>query len=1357
MKALSSINKFRTFALFAALLICHLSATSQYFFKNINSDSGLSSNSINTIFRDSQGYLWVGTNFGLNRYDGYAMKVYKHDFTKENSLVNNYIFSIEQDADGVLWIQSKSGMSSYNYETETFENSVKNILLSRSIIDDYLDNVICSPKNTAHIVNDYNVVIYNHQKKKTVRVEKQNEHVSYQNGCFDAQENLWLTDSKQSIYKVNASTGKIIFNYSNLIKKEKNQNNSSIFVDKRNKLWIIINFQRLYFFDPVTSKIIDFKQDVKNASFNKYPIRSIVEDDYSRMWIATDHGGIALLNPFTFETSVITENEKQVFSLSENSITALFADKDGAVWVGTYKQGVDYFHPLNRRFITNKIPGASSNNDINCFTEDKDGNVFIGTNGKGLFKYNPKKNTYTTVNYSGNPNKDNTVVSLLYDSKARLWIGTYIDGLYCYTGNKFIHYSSKATTPPILPDENIWSLLEDASQNIWIGTLNNGLFRFDEKNKTFVLSTNTSKKSLCIECAFMDKDKNMLFGTTWGIDMYQPNGKLKKQIEFKKNNDGYAERNYINSIAQDKKGNFWVATQSGLAVLNAETGDYVFITNDAAFDNEFISMVLVDASNNIWISTASGIYRLNVNNYDDFKNISANVVHFGKDDGLQDNKFNGKSAFLTKNNKLYFGGMNGFNIIDPQKLTLNKHTPNLVFTNLYINSNLINIDEEINGRVLLKKSLNFSSGISLKHNENKVSIGFSALSFLHPEKNKYEYQLEGFEEKWNTVDALNPVATYNNLGRGNYVFKVRLKENGQFANTETILLKIEMKPPFWLSWPAFLLYLVVAIALAVFIYRFLVDRATFELQLNHELQERKHVEEISAMKVKFFTNLSHELRTPVSLIMLPVENMLIKNLDPTLKNNLTMVLRNAKRLLFIVNQLLDFRKLEVGEITYHPVMGNIVSFIKDVTLPFMDIAQNKNIKLTVRSNVEELYTNFDHNKLERILFNLLSNAFKFTPNRGAIEVVVHYHESNPLPILIEVSDTGIGIDSSKISNIFKPFYQIDNQGAIADMGTGIGLSITYEFVRLHGGNIRVESVVDKGTSFIIELPMTEERAPVVKEELPEEELIISNENLKIPTLDSISKKSRSILVVDDNDDFRFYMVENLRGLYNVIEANNGKIAYEKANQFLPDIIVSDVTMPEMDGIELCKQLKSEVNTSHIPIVLLTANTLSEDKIAGFEAGADEYISKPFNVGVLKARIRNLLIKKDEQRSKLNAQSGIEISEVKLPTLDEKLLEKVNKYTLENITDTEYSIEELSKKIGMSTVYLNKKISALTGKTTSEYVRSIRLRKAAQLLEKSDLSISEVAYEVGYNSPKYFSKYFKDEYGILPSEYRKNYM
>ena len=1345
----------RNFICVITFVICNQYVYSDdYFFKNINTDQGLSSNSVNAIFRDQKGYLWVGTNFGLNRYDGYNMKVFKQDISKPNSLNNNYILSLNQDNSGILWVLTKSGYTAFDYLKESFYPDYKVILRDRNIQENYVFNIVCGKNNTAHIIDNYNVAIYNHTTKQTIYIAKSSKQINYQSGCFDSNENLWLMDSQNIIYKVNGKTGKIINTYNKLSNIKKTRN-TILFFDKSNNLWIILNNSALFYLNTKSDELFDFKKKFGNAPFSSYPIRSITEDANNKVWIGTDHGGVSVIDTHTFESSVILENEKFDYSLSENSVTALFSDADGIVWVGTYKQGVDYYHPSNRRFSTLKIPGPSNNNDVNCFAEDKAGNLLIGTNGKGLFKYNRKNNTYNFVNYSNSSAKDNTIVSLLNDSKGRLWIGTYLDGLYCYDGRKFIHYNSTSTQTSVLPDDNIWSLIEDASQNIWVGTLNAGLFRFDETANKFLSVSGISRSSSTIECAFKGANNELLFGSSWGIYMIQKSGKFNQFFEFNKNNDRFAERNYINSIAQDKNGYYWIATQSGLAVL--KDNKYHFFGTEEGFDNKFILMVIVDLNNNIWVSTTTGLYLINVLDYGNINNIKSQIIQFNKDDGLQDNKFNGKSAYQTRDKKLIFGGVNGFNIIDPNHLLLDKNVPNLVLTNLYINNKLINIGDKLSNRVILNQSLSNVSKIKLRYNENTISIGFTALSFLHPEKYKYEYQLKGFDDNWVTIDAKNPTASYNNLSRGTYTFNVKIKDYGQSKPDKIASLKIVVLPPFWLSWYAYVFYLVLIAALVIFIYQFLVDRATFKLRIDQELQEKKHIEEISAMKVKFFTNLSHELRTPVSLIMLPIENMLAKNIDASIKNNLTMVLRNAKRLLFIVNQLLDFRKLEVGEITYHPVLGDIVSFIKDVTLPFMDISQNKNIKLTIRSNVEELFTTFDPNKLERILFNLLSNAFKFTGSRGSVEVSIEYDESRNLPITIKISDTGIGIDKTKIENIFKPFYQADNQGNMADMGTGIGLSITYEFVRLHNGSINVESEIDKGTTFIIELPMNEHVAPALKEDLPEEEFVTHYENAKSQMIDAVMKKDRTVLIVDDNDDFRFYLVENLRSLYNVIEANNGVVAYEKANRFTPDIIVSDVKMPEMDGFELCEKLKTDVNTSHIPIILLTANTLNEDKILGFEAGADEYITKPFNVGVLQARIRNLLIKKAEQRTMLNEHPGSDISEVHLPSLDEKLLEKVIKITNDKMADTDFGVDELSKMIGMSSVYLNKKMSALTGKTTSEYVRTIRLKRAAQLLEKSDLTISEVAYEVGYNSPKYFSKYFKDEYGILPSEYRKNYI
>ena len=1344
------------FVLSIFLLLNAYFSFAEYHFKNINTDQGLSSNSVNAIIRDNNGYLWIGTNYGLNRFDGYNMKIFKQETSNPLSLNNNYVNAITQDADDYLWIQTKGGFCLFDVSNESFISEYTSILKQRNIQEKYLNTIICDKKFTAHILESRKAYIYNHIAKKTILVQDNKNGVKYLSGKFDSKHNLWLTDIANNLYKIDSYTGKILEVINQPIPNASNQL-IKVFVDRKDNLWLILGDSRLYFYNTKSHYVYDFKQKNPKAAFNAFIIRTVIEDNYGKIWIATDHGGISLVDVKTFEVSNILENEKEDNSLSENTITTLFSDRDGIVWVGTFKQGVDYYHPSFKRFKTLKIPGSRTYNDINCFAEDKNNNLYIGTNGKGLYKYIFSKDIYEYIPYNKDPLQDKTIVSLLCDSKNRVWIGTYLDGLYCIDGNKINHYSESKNSKPILPNNNVWSLLEDKNNRIWIGTLNSGLYYFDEKLNQILPSENNSTNNYrSVECAFKDNKNELFFGTSVGVYSYDANGKFKNIFKFNRSGEKNEEQNFINSITQDKKGYFWVATQSGLAILKKDK--YKFIGEDDGLGNKFIYMVLVDSNNNIWASTSSGLFMIKVLDYGNLDNIKTRIISFGKEDGLQDSRFNAKSALITRNNYLVFGGVNGYNLINPKEIKLDKTSSRIILTNLYVDNEIVLPGEKITKRVILTNSLANTSDIILNYNQNSISIGFTALNFVHPEKIKYEYQLKGFDNKWVTIDYKNPTASFNNLSRGDYVFNVRIKAGSGYDDNPVTSLKIQVLPPFWNSWPAYLIYFIIITSLIVFVYRYLVDRATFKLRIEQELKERRHVEEISSMKVKFFTNLSHELRTPVSLIILPVENLISKTTDTALKNSLTMVLRNAKRLLFIVNQLLDFRKLEVGEISYHPVSGNIVSFIKDVTLPFMDISQNKNIQLTVVSNIEELFTTFDPNKLERILFNLLSNAFKYTPGRGKVEVSIIYNQNAELPVKISVKDTGIGIDKEKLPHIFDRFYQADNQGDISNMGTGIGLSITYEFVKLHKGKISVESEPDKGTTFMVELPVDKisEEVPLFGDDINETMPVAEFTGSKSQLIEDVIKKEKTILIVDDNDDFRFYLVENLRRIYNVIEANNGKIAYEKANRFTPDIIVSDVTMPEMDGFELCKLLKNEVNTSHIPVILLTANTLDMDRITGYQMGADEYITKPFNVEVLYARIRNLLTKQLERHQKINDNKET-INSEKLQTLDEKLLDKVVKHINENIENPDFSVDELCKHIGMSSVYLNKKISALTGRTTSEYIRAIRLKKAAQYLEKTDMSISEIAYAVGYNSPKYFSKYFKDEFGILPTEFRKNFL
>jgi Signal transduction histidine kinase len=1315
------------------------------YFRNINITQGLSSNNVNAIYRDQKGYLWIGTNLGLNCFDGYRIKTFYQDPINAKSLNNNYIESIGEDYDGVLWINTRSGFLTFNKNNENFIRDYQKILIKRNIDTKCIRKFISNRNLSAYILENYSVAIYNHVNKATV-VIKSNKNINFIAGQFDLNGYLWLLSKQSILYKVNPKTGKIIASF-NYLSHEK-VDFASVFIDSKNNLWIICNESSLYFYNQAINQWRGFNNQV----FNRFPLRAITQNG-NNIWIGTDHGGIFMIDIKSFIINQI-KKEYNDYSLSDNSITSFYPDNDGLLWIGTYKNGVDYFHSSFKLFNTYKIDGLKFDNDINCFAEDKDGNLWIGTNEKGLYKRNKRTGKYTKIKYNQNTSENGTIVSLLVDSKGRIWIGTYLDGLYCLSSNKYSHYNDTPKYGNI--DNSIWCLQEDASNHIWIGTLNKGIFKYNDQKDCFTPIKLKNTKSQTIECVFRNNSNKLWFGTSFGIQVISETGNEIKHFSFLRIEDQVSERNYINSIAQDKNGYYWIATQSGLAVLNERNSQYHFFKQEEGLGLNFVYKVIVDDFNNIWVSTSNGLFRIQVLNYGDINNITTQIAKYGKEDGLQDNVFNQKAGYYTKDKIILLGGLNGFNMFNPNKIVVQKRPHRLQFTDLFVNNHRIAIGEEIFGNVLLTHSLSQTEKVELRYDENNIKIEFSALDLLYPKKYKYEYKLDGVDDTWTAIQGLSPYVLYSKLSSGQYLLKVRAIDQSGFGDIQTITLKIEIMPPYWLSWQAYSIYFIIAVLLIGYIIRSRVASATFKYKIQQQEQEKKHLEEISTIKINFFTNLSHELRTPMSLIILPIENIIAKEPEWATKYNLKMVLRNAKRLLFIVNQLLDFRKMEVGEITYNPAVGDLISFVEDVAGSFSDMSQNKNIKYSFFSNVKELYTSFDPFKIERIIFNLLSNAFKFTSNNGTIDVSVLYNNKDLLPIRIIVSDNGIGIEKEKLPNIFKPFYQIDTQSNIANMGTGIGLSIVNEFVRLHQGKINVETEFGKGTSFIIELPMSKENS--VDEELQQQ---IGNLNYvnKLQKNSAVvsTPKEKTILIIDDNDDFRFYLVQNFRDRYNIIEANNGKVAFEKACRFTPDIIISDVIMPDIDGFKLCSMLKKEATTSHIPIILLTASILDKHKIDGFEVGADSFLTKPFNVNVLQARIINLLDKQKELQHAVNNQVDSNTSEIKLSSIDESLIEKVIKITDEKLSDSEFGIEELSKEIGMSSVYLNKKISALTGKTTSEYVRFIRMKKAASLLTRTQLSISEIAYEVGYNSPKYFSKYFKEEYKMLPTQYRKNYL
>ena len=672
---------------------------------------------------------------------------------------------------------------------------------------------------------------------------------------------------------------------------------------------------------------------------------------------------------------------------------------------------------------------------------------------------------------------------------------------------------------------------------------------------------------------------------------------------------------------------------------------------------------------------------------------------------------------------------------------------------------------------MLTKAITETREVTLNHRENIFSIEFAALDFFDPGKVKYQYMLEGFDKGWVSVDNRTRKASYTNLNEGDYVFKVRAFNSNGVSDPDYIFLKVKVLPPFWKSTFAYIIYLVLFIGTLLFIRhrgiqkirrQFAAEKEKEEARLliEQERQEVKRIQELDQLKIKFLTNVSHEFRTPLSLIMAPVDKMLT-HADQEQKQQLNMIGKNARRLLNLVNQLLDFRKMEVQELKLHSKPGDIAKFINEISLSFTDIAEEKEIGFIFETTVDSLLTSFDHDKIERILFNLISNAFKFTPAGGHISVLLNVTKnnqvSNAVQLEIKVIDTGIGIPFEKQDKIFERFFQHDIPESMINQGSGIGLAITREFVKMHGGEITVESEPDHGSCFIVKLPLIIHDDPKMGDSLsndtsnekPDDDSV--NEIKATPKQQHASKKP-VILLVEDNDDFRFYLKDNLRDIFFIIEASNGNEGWQRALSQHPDIIVSDISMPGMSGIELCKKLKNDKRTSHIPVLLLTAQIGESEQLKGLEIGANDYMTKPFNFEILRSKIKNILILQDTYKRTYKKQMDVQLQEVPLQNEDEKLLRSIVEYIELNILNDSLSVEELSRQMNMSRGSLYNKVLMLTGKSPVEFIRSIRLKKAVYLLEHSQMTISQICYEVGFNTPKYFTKMFKEEYNTLPSAY-----
>ncbi len=1347
--------------------------TDQFKFHHLNMNHGLSHNQVTTVFKDSKGFVWIGTASGLNRFDSYTVRSFRHDPRDTTSLPHNTIISIFESPDGAICISTPLGLALYDRASEKFTQDLKPFY-ERYGISGTLSDIQRDSAGRFWFVEPRGIVRFDPRLKKNLEIRNIPGDTlsimadSVSDLTWDNAGNYWVVHRNGILENLNVSDAGARVSSRHYYLAHRNGNrlfDYRVMADRDGDLWIMVlnDNQGVYYYSRKENKFYHFSTTSEKVRLNTNIIGGIVQDNNGLIWIGTDHGGINLIDKQNFTVRYLYHRDEVDKTLSENSVRNIYRDDQGIIWIGTYKRGVSYYHENIYRFNVYKHyslePSSLPFADVNRFVEDDNGNLWIGTNGAGLIYFD--RTTETFRQYKHDPADPNSlsgdvIVSLCIDSKKRLWIGTYYEGLNVFDGGKFIRYKHNSSDTTSLSGRSVWEIFEDSKENIWIGTLEGGVNTIDPETgrfRRFRIGGDNAIQSSYIAAIMEDDEGNIWFGTGAGIDVYAPETGAFTHYESSAS-QGSLSNNNILDLCQDARGRIWIATSEGLNLFDPETKEMQVFGEDDGLPHSTILTILEDNQEGIWLGTPKGLVAVLVEEVDGSMGLKAEV--YTESDGLQALQFNENAAYKTQKGELVFGGPYGFNIFNPGDVKRPAYNPRVVFTDFQLFQQSVRIGQEVDGRVILRQSITGESDIVLPPDKNFFSIEFSALDYLHPERTMYQYKLEGLGADWLSVDNNTRKITFTGLSPGEYTLFVRASNNNGVWTGQGSAMNFIVLPPFWKTKTAFIFY-VLFLGVILYVARKLMQqREQMKFTIERERQEAIRMHELDMMKIKFFTNVSHEFRTPLTLIVTPLEKLLKQVNEPDLKSQYQLIQRNAKRLLNLVNQLLDFRKLEVQETRFNPSEGDILSFIRETVFSFSDLSEKKSIQLSFHSDITSLETIFDQDKLEKILFNLLSNAFKFTHEHGKVSVRVHLvHEGGTIMLQIAVEDTGIGIPPDRQNKIFERFFQNELPQAIVNQGSGIGLSITKEFVKVHGGRIELVSTPEKGSTFTVYIPVKE----VLPVKISKEVSVMTAEGVlaaEEPIAGSEGKRVKpgihSLLLVEDNDDFRFYLKDNLKLVYTIYEARNGREGWQQALLHQPDLIVSDIMMPEMNGIDLCRKIKNDERVSHIPVILLTARTGEERKLEGFEVGADEYIGKPFNFELLWSRIRNLISQREKSHKVFRKTLDVKASELNITPLDTKFIENAVKCVETNVASPEFSVEHLGRELGISRAYLYKKIRALTGKAPLEFIRTIRLQHAAQLLEKSQLTVSEVAYKVGFNNPKYFTRYFKEEFNVLPSHY-----
>lgn len=1319
------MKRFVSIIVFLLLPLLMRAEAGNYLFEHVQTPNHW----INSIFQDSDGFIWIGTRNGL--YRGMGGHVLEQDVICEGDSFQD----IQQDAQGRIWVKKRNGF--VIYDPQTCRIGTEQEAAAELGASTWLDVVQIDSRFNLWWTDNRILKVRMAGTGQTLEAG-QVDGTPYDIFCTNGIAYLLCTDGDVYRYAYGADGVRALDVVQAPVEVPEGSTDHRfhcIFTDSAGNMWLSQGARGVWMLPSDGSETIRFSEDSRGHNISGGFICAILEDADGNVWLASDHGGVTICNRRGDVLHRLKNVPDDANTLASNGVYALFRDSQDNIWVGYTKKGLSIWRGDNRTWSLSHLKTLhdySFPDDINASCEDSRGMQWFGTDGYGLIRYNPADGTERLYNIANSALASNVITDIHCDNAGRLWIGTFYGGLTCIENGRMRTYDYDRSGAGQLASENIWAIDHDASGRIWLATLGGGLQLFnpaDGSCRTFVSATHgiSNDYVLDLDCA---PDGNIYLATAYGLTIFNSHTCTSRVVGTA---DGLAFEN-MTGVHVDSRGLVWM-DEDGLVQVYDPASGAVYTPSHSAL--RAVRDILEDASSAIWVVTDKGLCRVDV--FRSTEHGYAFDISSYSFPQIPDLHFNQKAACMTPSGDMLLGSFCGVMRFSPDKLSarMAHDEAKLYFTRLYVGSMPVRPGQEYDGDVILEKALEYTQAVTLPHEASLISVDFTNLDYFSVQDCNLYYRLEGLSDEWITTDKNLNRLTFTSLSPGKYRLCLTPDINDP---SRGITLDIRILPPWWKTWWAICLYVLAGTALLCFASLMVRRRRRMDAR-QRELamkQERRHY--LDEMKMQFFTNVSHDFRTPLTLILTPIEEKLAKN--PELREDAFMmtVHRNAQRLLNLVNEVLDLRKIEMYGTDLNLASADFISAVRDASDSFRLMAESQSVMLSVVSDIDSLVFDFDQGKIVKVLTNLLSNAFKFTPSGGAITVDVHMDGQDH--VAVEVRDTGCGVPEKDRHRIFDRFYQ--SKGSPA--GSGIGLHVVREFIQLHGGDISVRDNEPTGSIFSFTLPVQRQSAETVDDEDVTETAFPAD----VPAVEG----RPTVLVVDDNDDFRTFLCASLSDEYNVLYACDGAEALKAVEANDVDVVICDVMMPVMDGTEFCRRMKSDINTSHIPVILLTAKAMRDDECHGLESGADDYLTKPFNMSILRLRIAKFIQWKKRSKRLFEKELEITTEQITLTSMDDRLLQKAINVINENISNPDFSVADLSAALYMHRASLYKKLLYITGKTPVEFIRALRLKKAAQLLETDGVYISEVAYMVGFNSPKVFAGHFKEEFGCSPSEYRK---